>query len=63
MAAVTYDKCTKLGCCHNQISSDIAYCHHKIPSMHTFNVSAGLFLVVFFYYRDGDRGQVSPARP
>ena len=43
MPAVTYDRCTKLGCCHNQISTDIAFCHHKIPSMHTFNVSEGLF--------------------
>ena len=43
MPAVTYDRCTKLGCCHNQISTDIAFCHHKIPSMHTYNVSEGLF--------------------
>ena len=43
MPAVTYDNCTKLGCCHVQISTDASFCHHKIPSMHTYNVSAGLF--------------------
>ena len=43
MPAVTYERCTQLGCCYNQISTDIAFCHHKIPSMHTFNVSAGWF--------------------
>ena len=43
MSAVTYERCTELGCCFNQIRADIAFCHHKIPSMHTFNVSEGLF--------------------
>ena len=43
MSAVTYERCTELGCCFNQIRADIGFCHHKIPSMHTFNVTAGSF--------------------